>query len=147
MRGIPLRPLAHSDATESPPHMRGIRCDSLLRVFTSRVHPRVCGELTLHYTGRTTPAYAGSTCSCDRLSPRGRITPAYARNTLTLCLPNFLPRFTPAHAGNTPRIVGMKPFCRVHPRVCGEHTVWADAPVRVRGSPLRMQGEQQSERQ
>lgn len=63
MRGIPLRPLAHSDATEPPPRIAGNA------PFTIQEEPTPPMRGTHHFSTvgaaivRRTPAYAGSTNS------------------------------------------------------------------------------------
>ena len=102
------------------------------------VHPRVCGE---HWRAIRRPR-------CGRgSSPRVRGTrPFDAR-------PGPIDRFIPACAGNTGsgRVETMG--CPVHPRVCGEHQVAAEAgddfagsSPRVRGTPVSAGHEQRRER-
>ena len=46
----------------------------------------------------------------------------------------------PAYAGNTCPSATIMPFCRDHPRVCGEHGLGANHPVTRPGSSPRMRG-------
>ena len=89
------------------------------------VHPRVCGELSCRKAGH---ASAGGS------SPR-------VRGTLRLRLGGGgLGRFIPACAGNSGRPTRGTPAPTVHPRVCGELGLAADAPQRADRSSPRVRG-------
>ena len=95
------------------------------RPHTGPVHPRVCGEHSVHSLFEW--PFIGS-------SPRVRGT----RRPWTPRTPRF--RFIPACAGNTvARHVGLRRIA-VHPRVCGEHPSHPILPGADYGSSPRVRG-------
>ena len=98
------------------------------------VHPRVCGEHSSIRHRRS--AFIGS-------SPRVRGTLKSFRRLVGAL------RFIPACAGNTATAATATPTPAVHPRVCGEHSLYnsrnnvsVGSSPRVRGTRTRPWGEQ-----
>ena len=98
--------------------------DTLVDTFSGD-HPRVCGEhqerntLKHEYTG-SSPRMRGTQTTKHRRTHHTRIIPAYAGNTVDEDLRGF-------GAGD-------------HPRVCGEHLVFAAVALSTVGSSPRMRG-------
>ena len=88
-------------------------------------HPRVCEE---HFgRRRVAGVVAGS-------SPRMRGTPWLNPSRMSIG------GIIPAYAGNTDQSIIAFPSCGDHPRVCGEHLVFAAAHEETEGSSPRMRG-------
>ena len=110
------------------------------------VHPRACGEHSLHQKRLTNPdAVHPRACgehtmqrprieAVDGSSPRMRGTPMYMHNFF------FISRFIPAHAGNTFSACIAAKAQTVHPRACGEHESPAWLYGYYYGSSPRMRG-------
>ena len=93
------------------PACAGNRCDARCSGRAAAVHPRVCGEQVQRLD------YLGLRCGS---SPR-------VRGTVIAATPAVRwRRFIPACAGNRTPKFRDKPFCAVHPRVCGEQAapIW-----------------------
>ena len=89
------------------------------------VHPRVCGERVRLVVAHS--SFSGS-------SPR-------VRGTRPRCPRAAAPaRFIPACAGNAAPVSLGKPFCAVHPRVCGERDEEGEALLLGAGSSPRVRG-------
>ncbi len=88
-------------------------------------HPRVCGE---HFSA------AWLLSQVRGSSPRMRGT----RGLHIAHMSNI--RLIPAYAGNTRRGRWCLRLCWAHPRVCGEHFQYGQAPMRQTGSSPRMRG-------
>lgn len=120
VRGIPLRPLAHSDATEPPPRIAGNA------PFTIQEEPTPPMRGTHHFSTvgaaivRRTPAYAGST-------DHRAIRDAGQR---------YHPRVCGEHTAVLTRV---PPEYGSPPRMRGTHAAVTDAR-RVGGSPPHMRG-------
>ncbi len=91
-----------------PAHAGNTFTQSQISVGTS-VHPRACGEHLPDLLHRW---------SSSGSSPRMRGTHRLFTKFTELW------RFIPAHAGNTSVTPGMLLRFSVHPRACGEHTLW-----------------------
>ena len=89
------------------------------------VHPRVCGE---HSSAVILPSSASGS------SPRVRGTHRAPRRAVRDS------RFIPACAGNTASSTQSPISWPVHPRVCGEHTIIANAADDLGGSSPRVRG-------
>ncbi len=93
----------------------------------SPVHPRVCGEHSVHFVW--TAATRGS-------SPRVRGTPGQTATG------SDRTGFIPACAGNTLRRWRKATPVPVHPRVCGEHKAFGAIRRKLAGSSPRVRGTQ-----
>ena len=154
--------------TGSSPRMRGtpIRCVPWLRirwiipayagntvrvqptVLRTRDHPRVCGEhsrysLALVTAVGSSPRMRGTPvlvywCAVAHRgsSPRMRGTPS------AICCCPSVAGIIPAYAGNTLYRMQLFERYRDHPRVCGEHLVFANTLMKGAGSSPRMRGTQ-----
>ena len=129
----------------SPPRMRGrahsskCRCGwygitpayagkSTLDCILSAIfvdHPRVCGEEEFRHSQNERPQG-----SPPRM--RGRVKAGRSGSVRSW--------ITPAYAGKSSRSRPGLPFCRDHPRVCGEEHRAAAESARPSGSPPRMRG-------
>ena len=109
----------------SSPRMRGTPHRTPHRPDGRQDHPRVCGE---HYAIKDSMAdYTGS-------SPRMRGT--HRRRSGQRHCKGIIP----AYAGNTWWNVAPVVASRDHPRVCGEHSQFAEIPSPLQGSSPRMRG-------
>ena len=109
----------------SSPRVRGTRRWPAGVGHTITVHPRVCGE---HRCGAVfVPLVSGS-------SPRVRGTPPARAES------RYRSRFIPACAGNTDSYRSVIVNDPVHPRVCGEHIVYATLTDYTTGSSPRVRG-------
>ena len=125
VRGTPRIRVGQDDVAGIIPACAGNTSFPCLIRFPGRDHPRVCGE---HQT--TPPAELGGEGS----SPRVRGTPgAPDRN-------RRLAGIIPACAGNTWLWHGLPPTARDHPRVCGEHSMFAYDNLVQWGSSPRVRG-------
>ena len=141
----PMQELVHQSAAGSSPRMRGtprpvdlcVPAAGIIPAYAGNTqvcgmrslrrgdHPRVCGEhiclLTrFNAASGSSPRMRGThAASCARMSAMGII---------------------PAYAGNTPSTIGRRSCTWDHPRVCGEHHVFALPCVLVSGSSPRMRG-------
>ena len=98
--------------------------------FTSRDHPRACGEHMIISSMQM--LRTGS-------SPR-------MRGTLWIHeLVDVFAGIIPAHAGNTPKIPLTSVDHRDHPRACGEHCCMSTIRYHRQGSSPRMRGTLESE--
>ena len=99
--------------------------NGIWKISMYTVHPRVCGEhwcIKTHYAHRS-----GS-------SPRLRGTFFFSHSFLPLY------RFIPASAGNILCFLHNGSKKAVHPRVCGEHTVFLPLARQFYGSSPRLRG-------
>ena len=131
MRGTPRRRLRRRLSDRFIPAYAGNTINRRASRIRKPVHPRVCGEHTIHR--RVTAERNGS-------SPRMRGTrwERLDRNNVT--------RFIPAYAGNTPDRPAEFQQDPVHPRVCGEHHRNRAARDAHHGSSPRMRGTPESRR-
>ncbi len=99
------------NSTGSPPRLRG----ALYPVATERA------------TCRITPAFAGSTLAAAPACGSACGSPPRLRGARAVCQ-HFLggSRITPAFAGSTITHSSQPRRTQDHPRVCGEHTRWAN---------------------
>ena len=100
-------------------------CIDLVRLWD---HPRVCGE-------HRTNGY----CELRRQGSSPRMRGTLGRQEPSVGRPGIIP----AYAGNTCPSATIRPFCRDHPRVCGEHTPEALPEGLKAGSSPRMRGTRQ----
>ena len=107
------------------PAYAGKRVNKFHDYFTSRDHPRVCGEKDFKEENKmpkqgSPPRMRGKGFSKTRLQWQTRITPAYAGKSFT----------------------GIFVVCSTsdHPRVCGEKSVPTFSETASMGSPPRMRG-------
>ncbi len=150
----------------SPPRLRGARAgltaDELVVVGSP---PRLRGALSVQQNPRLnegiTPAFAGSTASCNPSSPFctdhprvcGEHIPGDMRRVVNLGSPARLRgalsypfgfggsgRITPAFAGSTASARFQFPVIEDHPRVCGEHHDGQCVRYATEGSPPRLRG-------
>ena len=166
VRGTPAGEHLHVMGRGIIPACAGNTCARAHLAFSSRDHPRVCGEHagSASRAARrlgSSPRVRG-TRSAARHNPYGRgIIPACAGNTManhpqetvvegssprvrgTLIIRHLFvhaPGIIPACAGNTCARALCRPCCRDHPRVCGEHVPSPHSPEWLWGSSPRVRG-------
>jgi len=132
MRGSPPRMRGTRHLPDGPvfrdgitPAHAGNTCLFSSRIFSTRDHPRACGE------HKPQPKAAASKPGSP---PRMRGTRDQQN------LGGWQPRITPAHAGNTSGSSESSGFGKDHPRACGEHDNIDDCGNNTGGSPPRMRG-------
>ena len=166
MRGTPGRSHVSVRMAGIIPAYAGNTCRPLPYSTPSRDHPRVCGEHAFLATDLRVrigiiPAYAGNT-RCDRrgreiMRDHPRVCGEHLRAEIYCSIlwgssPRMRgtrhhrfrrgvgPWIIPAYAGNT-RLSSKKGYpSGDHPRVCGEHALFASAKADPLGSSPRMRG-------
>ena len=125
MRGKVVLPVDLSPRIRITPACAGKSCSSLSISYSTRDHPRVCGEkLHLQQGGRSNIG------SPPRVRGKGG-TRLYAKTK---------DRITPACAGKSKFFKWFISMTTDHPRVCGEKSTLPSASGCLLGSPPRVRG-------
>ena len=166
MRGTRRRCSRRSKYSRITPAYAGNTRRAPGELRTPQDHPRLCGEhnkpynlwlyflgspplmrgthsilYTCLYTYRITPAYAGNTIEYSRaLYDRGGSPPLMRGTHSPFPLSFYELGITPAYAGNTRVCCTKLLITEDHPRLCGEHSLYAFFPLYRQGSPPLMRG-------
>ena len=131
MRGKECGENAGKHGNGITPAHAGKRLQSCAIMWWARDHPRTCGEKTIspvsNTTGMGSPPHMRGKDGCHQ--QRG-----------------FQVGITPAHAGKSKCAGPPVPFCRDHPRTCGEKARTMQTAFMERGSPPHMRGKVQLHR-